>query len=253
MLVDERRHRIAMTVLAQGGATVAQLSDEFGVSPVTIRSDLEALEQQRILKRNHGGAVAAQVARFAPAFQEQSSVNLEAKMAIAQVAARLPEDGDKGLLDAGSTTLLLARQLRSRDRAVTVVTNSVYLLNELVNSPQVELIVVGGMLYEPGLCFVGAPAEWFLDRMTADISFLGVNGISLRGVSVNNMPEAGVKRCVARAGGRTVVLADSSKLGLDSFVNVTSLADVDTVITDDRADHDVVAELREAGVEVLFA
>ncbi len=253
MLVDERRHRIAMRILALGGATVAELSGEFGVSPVTIRSDLEALEQQRVLKRNHGGAVAAQVARFAPAFQEQSSVNVEAKKAIAQLAARLPEDGDKVLLDAGSTTLFVGRQLRNRAGALTLVTNSVYVLNELVNTPQFELIVVGGVLYEPGLCFVGAPAEWFLDRVSADISFLGVNGVSMRGVSVNNMPEAGVKRRLAQAGGRTVVLADSSKLGLDSFVNVARLADVDTVITDGLASPDVVAELREAGVEVLVA
>ncbi len=251
MLVDERRHRIAMTVLAQGGATVAELSGNFGVSTVTIRSDLEALEQQGVLKRNHGGAVAAQVARFAPAFQEQSSVNLEAKKAIARAAARLPEDGDKVLLDAGSTTLLVARQVR--ERALSLVTNSVYALNELVNSPRIELIVVGGVLYEPGLCFVGTPAEWFLHSISTDIAFLGVNGVSLRGISVNNAPEAGVKQHMVQAGARAVVLADSSKLGLDSFVRVAPLAEVDTVITDSRANPDVVAELRDAGVEVLLA
>ncbi len=240
-----------MTVLAQGGATVSELSAGFGVSGVTIRSDLEALEQQGVLKRNHGGAVAAQVARFAPAFQEQSSVNLEAKKAIARVAARLPEDGDKVLLDAGSTTLLLARELR--ESALSLVTNSVYVLNELVNSPRIDLIVVGGELYEPGLCLVGALAERFLCNICADIAFLGVNGVSLEGISVNNLPEAGVKQCMVQAASRTVVLADSSKLGLDSFVRVASLDEVNAVVTDSGASHDVLGDLRDRGVEVVLA
>lgn len=240
-----------MTVLAQGGATVAELSRKLSVSAVTIRSDLEALERQGVLRRNHGGAVATQVARFAPAFQEQSSVNLEAKQAIAQLAAQLPEDGDKVVIDAGSTTLFLARQLR--DRELSLVTNSVYALNELVNAPRAELIVVGGVLFEPGLCFVGSLAECFLEGIVADIAFVGINGVSRRGISVNNALEAGVKQRMVRAGSRSVILADSSKLGMDSFLKIVPLAEVDTLITDNNAPPDVVDELRDAGLEVLLA
>ncbi|MEA3239178.1 MAG: DeoR/GlpR family DNA-binding transcription regulator, partial [Candidatus Bipolaricaulota bacterium] len=153
MLVDERRHQIAQLVVARKVATVAELSEQFVVSPVTIRLDLEALESQGLLKRNHGGAVAPQVLRFAPAFQEKTSVHLLEKQAIAECAAQLIEDGDRVIIDSGSTALLFARKLR--DRKLTVLVNSVYTLNELTGAPHIELITVGGSLYEPGMSFVG--------------------------------------------------------------------------------------------------
>ena len=127
MLVDERRHRIASLVVAKGAATVAHLSEKLSVSAVTIRSDLEALEKRGLLKRNHGGAVARQVLRFAPDFLEKSSQHHKEKEAIANLAVDLIEDGDHLILDAGSTTLALAHKIHNRE--LTAVVNSVYLLN----------------------------------------------------------------------------------------------------------------------------
>jgi len=251
MLIDERRHRIAMAVLERGGVTVAELSQRFAVSAVTIRSDLEALERAGALRRSHGGAVAHRVARFSPAFQERSSVNLEAKQAIAGLAAGRVEDGDKVFLDAGSTTLLLARALRVRD--VTVATNSLYAINELVNASGTQLLMVGGVLYAPGLSFVGPLAEQAVRRLHVDEAFLGVNGLSLRGISVNNEAEAGVKGAMIASADRVVVLADSSKLNLDSFVRIGRMEEVDTVVTDAGAPAAFVEELREAGTEVWVA
>lgn len=251
MLVDERRHRIAMHVLSQGGATVGELSRVFGVSAVTIRSDLEAMEQMGVLKRNHGGAVANRVARFSPTFQEQTSVNLESKRSIAAAAVRMVEDGDTVLLDAGSTVLFVSRELR--DRNVTLVTNSLFVVNEMVNRSHAELMVVGGVLYEPGLCFVGSLAEGFLAGVHVDTVFLGANGVSPQGVWANNASEAGVKRAMVATAERVVVLADASKIGRNSLVSVVGLDRVHALVTDAAAPQDALEEIGQMGLEVVVA
>jgi len=250
MLVDERRHRIAEIVLAQGAATVADLSERFGVSQVTIRSDLVSLERQKTVKRNRGGAVAPRVSRFTPAFQERSSVHRDAKRAIAQRAARLVDEDAWVLLDAGSTTLFLAEELAAR--RLTIASNSVYAINLLVDAEDVSLLVVGGELYRPSLSYVGALAEAFLDHLHFDVLFLGTNGVTAKGLSMNNSAEAGIKRKMIDRAKHTVVLADRSKIGVSSQVIIAPLDRVDTLITNATCENTAVQELVEMStLEVL--
>jgi len=249
VLVDERRHRIASLVSTRGAITVAELSEQLGVSAVTIRSDLEALEQRGLLKRNHGGAVATQVLRYAPDFLARASHHRQEKERIAQAAAELIQDGDRIILDAGSTTLALARQLHRRE--LSVITNSMYLLNELANAPRIELVALGGTLYQANLCFVGPLAEAFLDGVHVTTCFLGVNGITPRGISAANAHEAGVKRRMLDAADRTVVLSDSSKVGSESFVSIAPLDRVDRVITGCKLAPSQRAALDEAGLDLV--
>jgi len=251
MLVDERRHRIAQLVVARRVATVTELCEQFGVSPVTVRLDLEALEKQGLLKRNHGGAVAPEILRFAPAFQEKTSVHLLEKQAVAERAAQLVEDGDRVIIDSGSTALLFARKLR--DRKLTVLVNSVYALNELIGAPHIELITVGGSLYEPGMSFVGPLAESFLDKTHVDKVFLGVNGVTVKGISVNNIQEAGIKSKMIGAADQVIVLADASKIGINSFAFLAPLEHVHTLVTDSGITAENLEDLRESGMEVLVA
>jgi DeoR family transcriptional regulator of aga operon len=253
MLVDERRHLIAESVIARGAATVSELSERFGVSHVTIRSDLEALEQQGTLTRNRGGAVANRVSRFTPVFQQQSSVNREAKRAIAEKAAETIRDGDRVILDAGSTTLYLANLLCHR--RLTLAVNSVYSMNKLVDAPNVELILIGGTLYMPALSFTGELAEGFLDRLHFDKAVLGVNGVTLHGISVNNPQEAGIKRKMIERAECVVVLADSSKVDIESLVRIEPLDRVDVLITETPIPAPVSKRLKDAHpkLEVLIA
>jgi len=253
MLVDERRHLIAEAVLAQGAATVAELSDRFGVSLVTIRSDLVALEQVGTLTRNRGGAVANRVSRFTPAFQQQSSVNRLAKKAIAAKAAEVLRDGDRVILDSGSTTLNLADKLCGRQ--LTVAVNSVYSMNKLVDARNVELILIGGILYRPALSFTGDLAEAFVDRLHFDKAVLGVNGVTPRGISVNNPQEAGIKRKMLGQADCVIVLADSSKIGIESLVRIEALDQVDLLITERSIESPLYDKLKRAhpGLEVLVA
>lgn len=253
MLIDERRHLIAECVISRGSATVADLSKAFGVSLVTIRSDLEALEQQGTLRRNRGGAVTNPAARFAPAFQERSSVNRSAKKAIGKAAARLIQDGDWVLLDAGSTTLCAADHLKNRH--LTVAVNSVYSANKLVDAPGVDLILIGGLLYRPSLSFVGTLASAHLEQFHFDRLLLGVNGVAASGLSMNNCVEVDVKRMMISCADQVIVLADASKLGLKSLARIAPLQCVHTLVTEASASQDVLNALQEAhpSLEVLLA
>ncbi len=253
MLVDERRHLIAESVIAQGAATVADLSEQFGVSQVTIRTDLEALERAGMLTRNRGGAVANRVSRFTPAFQQQTSVNREAKQAIAAKAAETIRDGDRVILDAGSTTLYLADLLCHRRLKLAV--NSVYSMNKLFDAPNVELILIGGALYMPALSFTGELAEGFLDRLHFDKAVLGVNGVTAHGISVNNPQEAGIKRKMIERAECVIVLADSSKIDIESLVRIEPLDRVDVLITETPIPAPVSKRLKDAHprLEVLIA
>ena len=244
MLVDERRHLIAEVVLTRGAATVSELGREFGVSQVTIRSDLEALEKQGMLTRNRGGAVANRVARFTPAFQEQSSVHREEKYAIAGRAAELLEDGDWVAIDSGSTTLYVADFLSGRH--LTVAVNSVYSMNKLVEIPEIRSILVGGTLYRPALSSSGHLAEKFIEGMQFDKLLLGVNGASERGVSVNNPTEAGVKRAMISHSTKVIALADSTKIGINSSVQIAPLESIDVLVTDKGTTDVQIQRLRKA-------
>lgn len=252
-MVDERRHRIAEVVIAKGAVTVADLGDKFGVSQVTIRSDLEALECQGMLRRNRGGAVANQTARFTPSFQERSSVNREAKQAIAEVAAGLVQDGDWIIVDAGSTTLYVADHFMTRH--LTVAVNSVYTANKLIGAPNVDLIQIGGSLYRPSLCFVGKMASEHLDDLHFDRLLLGVNGVAETGISVNNTTEIGIKQKMIDCADQVIVLADSSKLGIRSLARIAPLARIHKLVTDTTASPTILEQLREAQpeMEVLIA
>lgn len=253
MLVDERRHRIAEVVISQGVATVAELSKTFGVSHVTIRADLEALANQGDLKRNRGGAVANPAPRFTPAFQERSSVNQEAKQAIAKKAAELITEGDWLILDAGSTTLFVADHLMKRE--LTIAVNSTYTANKLVDAPHINLIHIGGSLYRPSLSFVGKLAEDHLNELRFNRVLLGVNGISETGVFVNNVIEVGIKRQMIDSSTEVIVLADTSKLGVESLARITSLKQIHKLVTNQGASQAVLRRIQKAHpqLEVLLA
>ena len=244
MLVDERRHLIAEVVLARGAATVPELSLEFGVSQVTIRSDLEALGKQGMITRNRGGAVANRIARFTPAFQEQSSIHRDSKRAIAERAAHMLADGDWVLIDSGSTTLYVADFLSGRH--LTVAVSSVYSMNKLVEIPEIDSILIGGTLYRPALSSTGHLAERFVESMQFDKVLLGLNGVSERGISVNNPIEAGVKRAMISRGTTVIALADASKIGINSLVQIGTLDAIDILVTDAGTTNAQLRRLKKA-------
>jgi DeoR/GlpR family transcriptional regulator of sugar metabolism len=248
MLTDERRDQILERLRVQGRVLASDLVDQFQVSPDTIRRDLRDLDEAGALRRVHGGALPRRGdtdplpvrARRAP----------EAKASIARRAAQLVSNGDVVILDGGTTTLELARALPSSVSA-TVVTNSLPIALALADHPGIEPIVIGGNLRARSRVTVGAAAVAALERIRADVLFLGVCGLHPEiGVTVEDAEEREGKRAMIAGAAEIVGLADDDKLGTALPFVVAPMAAVTKLVTD-ASDGRVLAPYRALGIELI--
>ena len=251
MLAEERRQHILMLLDQKGAITVAELCERFGVSEMTVRRDLAALERRGLLRRVHGGAVSARGRSYEPPFLVRSGQRVAEKQRIAEAAVRLIHDGDSIALDVGTTTLEIAKRLEGV-RNLTIVTPSLHIANVLANVPQNRLILTGGILRPGELSLVGHLAERVFQDLYVDKLFLGIGGLDLEaGLTEYNLEDAQVKRAMLRSAKECIVVTDSSKLGRVAFAAVAPIAAMDTLITDTEADPALVARLEEMGVRVI--
>ncbi len=249
VFADERKAQIVTYLNQHKRVTVAELAQIFSSSESTIRRDLQELEELGLLKRTHGGAIAAEVAGFEPTFQERNVQNSEAKERIGRLAASFVQDGEIILLDAGTTTIQIAKHLSARN--VTVVTNSIAIAAEVQNNPGTHLVMLGGELRQTTGAFVGPFAEQMLSQLHVDLLFLGANGLYSGGVTTPNSVEAATKKAMVHCAERTMVVADASKIGQVSFVQVCSWTCIDALITDKPIVNSTLAQaLESAGVRV---
>lgn len=252
MFAAERRHAILEMVRSSGAVSLKELAATVGSSEVTVRRDLRALEAEGLLDRKRGGAAMPGALSHEPSYSQKSRVAAPAKAAIAMLAATLVDQGDAIVLGAGTTTLELARRL-TRVRELTVVTNSVLVATALASS-QAEVMVTGGMLRGATFALVGMGAEHSLSGLRVRRAFLSGNGLTAgRGLSTPNMAAAAVDRAIARTAQEIVVLADHTKLGIDTMVQTVPVDRMAHVVTDEAADAEVLAALRAAGVAVHVA
>jgi DeoR family fructose operon transcriptional repressor len=248
----ERRQEIALVVRQDGRADVSDLANRFEVTPETIRRDLTDLERQGILRRVHGGAIPIERFRAEPAIAEKAEAMAKEKARIASAALAFVPDRGTVLLDAGTTTLALARVFP--DREVTVFTNSMSIGLELSSKRNVPLYLIGGRVRGRTLADVDDWALRQLADLRVDVAFIGTNGLTVaRGLSTPDPAEAAVKREMCRAARQVVVLADHTKVGEDDAVRFASLEDVDALVTDSGLAASDRQALEEAGVEVVLA
>ena len=240
MKAERRRSTIIDLLERQRSVSVDELSQRFSVSEVTIRKDLKQLEERGLLERVHGGAIFAPRVLYNPSFKEKEHLRARAKRAIAEAALERIHDGESILLDAGSTTLALARLLRRRRRQVVVMTNSIPVALELAGTPY-EVLLLGGNLRHHSLAMIGPATVETLHAYHADIAFLGATGVDLEhGFTTPNALEAQTKSAMVRASGRTVVLADAGKLGRVTLAMFAVPAQVDELITDASAPREFI-------------
>lgn len=257
-LPAELRQRLTQQLLEQRGfVRVRDLSDRFGVSTVTVRNDLAALEERHLAHRVHGGAMPAKGARGERTFEEVITEHASEKAAIGAAAAGLVSNGESILIDVGTTTAALAQALVARPDLtdLTVITNGikVALLLEAAH-PRFSIVVTGGTLRPKQHSLVDPLAATMLRTLRVDTVFLGCNGIDPeRGVTNINLPEAVVKRTMIDAASRCVVLADGSKIGAGALAPVCTIDEIDVLVTDGSADTDQLATLRSLGVDVVVA
>lgn len=254
LLIEERRRRILNRLNEQERVTVGELADEFGISAVTIRADLDALDQRGELVRSHGGAVKRLNPQQDYPLKIKETLHHAEKVRIGQAAAQLIQSDQKIILDSGTTTAEIARQIKdAKLKALTVITNALNIAMELANLPQVSVIMLGGMLRQMSYSLVGPPAEQFLGDLNADHAFLGVDGLDPEtGLSTPDVLEAKLNALMIRVSRQVTVVADSSKLGQRSLSLITKVENVHRVITDSKASGEIVAALQARGVEVVL-
>jgi DeoR family transcriptional regulator, aga operon transcriptional repressor len=236
--------------LSDGGTVgVAELRERLGVSAATIRRDLELLEQQRLLTRTHGGAVAQGVAYELPLRYKSGRHQEEKRRIAAAAAARVPEGAAIGLT-GGTTSTEVARALVDRQR-LTVVTNALNIASELAIRPNLKLVVTGGYARPESYELVGPLAEQSLAGLNLDVVFLGVDGIaSDTGLTTHHEVEAHTNLALIERAGLVIVVADASKIGRTAFAQICPVERVHELITDDAADPAELARIAEAGVTV---
>ncbi len=249
-----RRKRILERLEREGALKVRDLAREFGVSQVTIRADLAALEREGRLVRTRGGALPPEPGRFELPLWESQRVHLKEKAAIGRYAAGLVEDGETIFVDVGSTTTEFARALSPELKDVLVVTNALNIALLLEAHPGVRVVVTGGTLRALQHSLVNPFGTRVLEAFYADKAFLGANGIHPEaGVTNANVAEAEIKRVMVTHARSAYVLADHSKLLRVATARFATLAEVTALVTDDGADPEAVAALERAGLEVLRA
>lgn len=206
-----------------------------------------------MLKRTHGGAVSLQSANLEPGIQEKEDYFRMEKEKIAQKAYQMISAGDTILLDSGTTTLQLARELRAISD-VRVITNSMIVLNELKDCRNIEISLVGGMLRPETMAFVGPMTEASLEMIRVDKVFIAANGIDLKeGITTPNLIEAATKRKMIDISKEVILMADHSKIGKVSYAKVANWDRIHTFIVDDQAPEEFTSQLQKLGVGITMA
>jgi DeoR/GlpR family transcriptional regulator of sugar metabolism len=252
MLVAERYEKIVQLVNDRGSVRVSELAALFGVTEETIRRDLAALEQAGRLRRSHGGAVSIRDVNVEIPYFEREVTRAEEKERIAREAVRRIEPHDRILLDASTSAWYMAKHLP--DIPLTVLTNSIKVATELAAKEKIDVIASGGRLSPRSLSFVGPQAEASMADYHVDKLFFSCKGVHLeRGLSESNDLQARLKRQFIGMAEQVVLLADSSKFGVQAFARIAGLDRVDTIISDRELDDATRDQLSERGIEVVLA
>lgn len=245
----ERLSSVLERLSGDGSVGVGDLAAALGVSPATVRRDLRLLEDQHLLTRTHGGAVAHGVLYELP-LRYRSGRHGEEKLRIAREAASRVAEGTAIGLTGGTTTTEVARALVATPR-LTVVTNSLNIASELAVRPNLKLVVTGGVARAESYELVGPLAEAALAGLNLDMVLVGVDGISARsGLTTHHEIEAHTNRALIDRASVVIVVADSSKLGVVAFAQICSLERVTEVITDAAAPPAAIRDLESEGVRV---
>jgi len=254
VLAHLRRERIFAELQSKGGARLTELSKSLGVSEMTVRRDLDALQRDGLIERVHGGAILAQLGSEEPGFTQKVQRQQAEKAAIGEVAAQMVKPGMAVALSAGTTTWALATRLSKVD-GMTVVTNSMDVWSELQRSNHgTTVILTGGDWRTPSGAFVGPTADSAIRSLYFDVLFLGVHGLHpVAGLTTPNISEAETNRLLISRCRRLVVVADHTKWHTTALCTVAPLSAVDTLVTDDGLPDDARQQVESYIGQVLIA
>lgn len=257
----DRLTAILDLLAGRGQIDVAEIVAKLGISAATARRDLDLLAEQQLLTRTHGGATGQSVSYDLP-LRYRRAVNTAAKDAIAAAASALVRPGDVVGLCGGTTSTAIAVAISSRadltdiegEPSLTVITNALNIASQLAVRPHFKVVVTGGVVQPRSYELVGPFTDAVLDQVSPTIVFLGVNGIDHEvGATVADENEAAISAAMARRSRRTVIVADSAKIGRRSFATAVSVGAVSTLITDEGISAEDAAGFAAAGIEIIIA
>ncbi len=232
MLAQTRKDKILEMLKEDGSVKVAGLSKIFKVSEVTIRQDLEKLEQEGIVTREHGGAFLNGIGMQVQNFALSNLVNMDKKEKIGKKAAEFIDNGDTIILDSGTTTTEIAKAIVNK-RNITVVTNAINIVMLLGSNPAINVILTGGEFKPPTLSLTGQRAADFFSGLHVDKLFLATAGISLKsGLTYPSLSDIAVKKAMIEAADKVYLVADSTKVGKSSLASLGALSLIHYLITD---------------------
>lgn len=249
----QRRVWILNKLEETGQVDVISLSKALNVSEVTIRNDLKRLEQKHALIRARGGAFKIERVGMDFTLSDKNKQHNEQKTRIGKAAAALIEEGDTIILDSGTTTLEITKNL-SGIGELTVITNALNIASQLAEHPRINVIIPGGFLRKNSLSLIGTTAEESFKNYFCDKLFLAVDGFSVvYGLSTPNVEEAHLNKMMMSISKQVIVVADSSKFLKRSFAFIAPIADIDVLITDRGIPVEDQKKLESAGIKVIIA
>jgi len=250
LFLEERRQEILRRVEEAGRVSVGELSQQLGVSEVTIRADLQALAEQNFIIRTHGGAIPANTMNeLALTLRRQRQV--QEKSRIGQAGAALVHDGDAIFLDSSSTALAIVQHLKQH-RHLTIITNSLVIAQEMQDTPGVRVVMSGGVLQRETASLVGLDGLEMLRKFNIQKGFFGAHGLNLpEGLTDVSADEAEVKRALVEICRQTIAILDATKWGRVGLASFARPDQLDTVITNADAPAELVEAVRVVGIEVM--
>jgi DeoR/GlpR family transcriptional regulator of sugar metabolism len=249
----ERQQKILTFLSRQQRISVTEICEMFAVSEATARRDLEVLTDQNHLQRVHGGAISLRQAPPEFPILQRKLEQAEEKKRIGLAAANLVQDGDTVFLGSGTTVLEVARTLRDR-KGLTIITNSLSVLNMLSGLAEITLIALGGVLRDSELSFIGHITEQALAEVHADKVIIGVHAINLeQGLTNDYLPETMTDRAIMKAGREVIVVADHTKINTVSLAYLAPISSIHKLVTDPQTPYDFISSLKSQGVDVVLA
>ncbi len=247
----DRRDKIIQKIQSEGSVRVDELSEEFDVSTVTIRNDLDFFEEKGLIHRTYGGALLRNNVYNDPSLEEKQKINVEEKKRIGEYAAGLVSDGDSIVLDSGTTTREIALRLKDK-KDLTLMTNAINIAVELAGVSGMRLMLTGGVLRDKSYSLVGPEAERMMQNYFFDKLFLGVDGMNFdHGLTTPNPQEAQLNRMMVERSNTVILVSDSSKFGRHSFSYICGLEPIETVITDTKISPEFEEGFKERDIEVV--
>ena len=252
MFAIERQQRILEILKMTGAVSVGKLSEEFHVAEETVRRDLEKLEKQEKLLRTHGGAVPIDDNKHEPSIEKRKKLYVEEKRKAARVAAGLIVSGDTIFLDASTTTYFIAQELKNMQN-ITIVTNSIQVMEELHACEGIKIIGTGGLV-SVNHSFVGSLAEKSIRKnYFANKMFFSSRGITREaGILDSNEQECAIKKCMLENSQQKIYVCETSKVGRIGFTKLATMEDIDYFVTDKKLDEEWDSVLKDNNVQNIY-